>query len=107
MFGFFSKAHRRKLCSARCPSIWYLLFIATLSFSWQKMTPRLIIAGGESRYFLRFNGHPPIVAALEQREVRLHGVSGYFGAAFHAHIFFLVMLHGMMRGKFPPHFNVN
>src|SRR3972149_4335662 len=38
MFGFFSAAHRRKLCTARCPSIWYLLFIATLSFSWQKMT---------------------------------------------------------------------
>ena len=45
MFGFFSAAQRRKLCTARWPSIWYLLFIATLSFSWQKMTPGTVWPG--------------------------------------------------------------
>src|SRR5437773_5739489 len=32
MLGFSSVASRRNCCTARCCSIWYLLFIATLSF---------------------------------------------------------------------------
>src|SRR5713101_4860695 len=60
MLGFSSRANWRNCCTARCWSIWYRLFIATLSFSWQKKPPSAHYDRGcESRYFLRINGHPP------------------------------------------------
>ncbi|MGP8140919.1 MAG: restriction endonuclease subunit S, partial [Terriglobales bacterium] len=43
-----------------CRSIWYRLFIATLSFFLAEKTTSVIMTGVESRYFLRINGHPPI-----------------------------------------------
>src|SRR6266852_9504074 len=59
MLGFSSRANWRNCCTARCWSIWYRLFIATLSFSWQKKPPSAHYDRGcESRYFLRINGHP-------------------------------------------------
>src|SRR5713226_3204719 len=63
MLGFSSRANWRNCCTARCWSIWYRLFIATLSFSWQKKPPSAHYDRGcESRYFLRINGHPPVKA---------------------------------------------
>src|SRR5216684_7126689 len=61
MLGFSSRANWRNCCTARCWSIWYRLFIATLSFSWQKKPPSAHYDRGcESRYFLRINGHPHV-----------------------------------------------
>src|SRR5271166_3365382 len=55
--GFSWRANWRNSCTARCWSIWYRLFIATLLFLGRKTTlghyDRV-----ESRYFLRTNGHP-------------------------------------------------
>src|SRR5215470_16200146 len=58
MLGFCSLASWRNRCTARCCSIWYRLFIATLSFSWRKIPSAHYGRGVESRYFLRINGHP-------------------------------------------------
>src|SRR5271157_5370857 len=58
MLGFSSRASWRKSCTARCWSIWYRLFIATLLFFLAEKLPSVIMTGVESRYFLRTNGHP-------------------------------------------------
>jgi len=46
MSGLRSWASCRNCCTARCPSIWYRLFIATLSFSRQKKIA-LSLSGSE------------------------------------------------------------
>src|SRR5450759_1466219 len=56
--GFSSRANCRNSCTARCWSIWYRFFIATLSFFLAEKLPSVIMTGVESRYFLRINGHP-------------------------------------------------
>src|SRR5713226_117768 len=67
MLGFSSRANWRNCCTARCWSIWYRLFIATLSFSWQKKPPSAHYDRGcESRYFLRINGHPRATATIKR-----------------------------------------
>src|SRR5713101_6374753 len=72
MLGFSSRANWRNCCTARCWSIWYRLFIATLSFSWQKKPPSAHYDRGcESRYFLRINGHPPLERTKSRREKAL------------------------------------
>src|ERR1019366_9155269 len=49
----------RNCCTARCWSIWYRLFIATLSFFLAEKLPSAHYDRGcESRYFLRINGYP-------------------------------------------------
>ncbi|MGO9865410.1 MAG: hypothetical protein ACLPLR_17520, partial [Terriglobales bacterium] len=48
-----------------CRSIWYRLFIATLSFFLAEKTTSVIMTGVESRYFLRINGHPPEAGGQE------------------------------------------
>src|SRR5271157_1844255 len=58
MLGFSSRASWRKSCTARCWSIWYRLFVATLLFFLAEKLPSVIMTGVESRYFLRTNGHP-------------------------------------------------
>src|SRR5271157_4589957 len=63
MLGFSSRASWRKSCTARCWSIWYRLFIATLLFFLAEKLPSVIMTGVESRYFLRTNGHP-LLASL-------------------------------------------
>src|ERR1019366_3225889 len=51
-------ANCRNSCTARCWSIWYRFFIATLSFFLAEKLTSVIMTGVESRYFLRTNGHP-------------------------------------------------
>src|ERR1035438_9158597 len=59
MLGFSSRANCRNSCTARCWSIWYRFFIATLSFFLAEKPPSAHYDRGcESRYFLRINGHP-------------------------------------------------
>src|SRR5271169_5702003 len=69
MLGFSSRANRRNCCTARCWSIWYRLFIATLSFFLAEKLPSVIMTGVESRYFLRTNGHPPQLTCCRLTEV--------------------------------------
>src|ERR1019366_10757129 len=54
-------ANCRNSCTARCWSIWYRFFIATLSFFLAEKLTSVIMTGVESRYFLRTNGHPLIL----------------------------------------------
>src|ERR1019366_910032 len=61
--GFSSRASWRNCCTARCWSIWYRFFIATLSFFLAEKLPAIIMTAVESRYFLRTNGHPPAPGA--------------------------------------------
>src|SRR5713226_7213167 len=73
MLGFSSRANWRNCCTARCWSIWYRLFIATLSFSWQKKPPSAHYDRGcESRYFLRINGHPHSTHRRESSGTPVH-----------------------------------
>src|ERR1039458_1318925 len=59
MLGFSSRANCRNSCTARCWSMWYRFFIATLSFFLAEKPPSAHYDRGcESRYFLRINGHP-------------------------------------------------
>src|ERR1019366_6396666 len=59
MLRFSSRANWRNCCTARCWSIWYRLFIATLFFFLAEKLPSAHYDRGcESRYFLRINGYP-------------------------------------------------
>src|ERR1035437_4324402 len=65
--GFSSRARWRNSCTARCWSIWYRLFIATLSFFLAEKPPSAHYDRGcESRYFLRINGHPRYSTVMGQ-----------------------------------------
>src|ERR1035438_5292644 len=59
IWGFSWLANWRNFCTARSCSMWYRLFIATLSFFLAENDPRPIMTESEGRYFLRTNGHPP------------------------------------------------
>src|ERR1019366_8311446 len=75
MLGFSSRANRRNSCTARCWSIWYRLFIATLSFFLAEKLPSVIMTGVESRYFLRTNGHP-LIGVASYGSVKESAISG-------------------------------
>src|SRR5271157_2111825 len=76
--GFCSRASCRNSCTARCWSIWYRFFIATLSFFLAEKTTSVIMTAVESRYFLRINGHPRTVFKIDTdgNETVLHSFSG-------------------------------
>src|ERR1039458_3170312 len=87
MLGFSSRASWRNCCTARCWSIWYRFFIATLSFFLAEKPPSAHYDRGcESRYFLRINGHPHIhiygntavLTTLEKTSAQIggHPISG-------------------------------
>src|SRR5713226_7629785 len=77
MLGFCSLAIRRNCCTARCCSIWYRLFIATLSFFLAEKThPRPIMAGGvRVAIFYELPGILPDGQALPQAQVTVHNVT--------------------------------